>query len=315
MCYGVGMVDIYSNAKDRSKLEQLDKPEAESWVVMREPTHEELDWLVQELGIDEEILEDAIDEYELPRLRQYKNNIVLIVRSVSKTEDGYITYPLTIVLNNERQVVVTIVPHTSEIIDTMLKKQTAFSTGMQSQLVIRILLSTIRLYERYIAQIRNAVPQAASDLHRITKNDIIQLVKTEEMLSSLLSSLQPSMSTVEKLLASPYFPFYKGDKALIDEVLIDGYQAIELSKTHLRIIRNIRNVYTTVLSLRLNQIIRLLTYLTALLTIPMLISSMYGMNVTLPLQHDPNAFWILMGGALVAIAVAIGAFGVWRSKL
>ncbi len=53
----------------------------------------------------------------------------------------------------------------------------------------------------------------------------------------------------------------------------------------------------------LNNSIRTLTVLTILLTIPTIVSSLYGMNVPLPLAGNPLAFWMVAVAILIAVAI------------
>jgi magnesium transporter len=47
---------------------------------------------------------------------------------------------------------------------------------------------------------------------------------------------------------------------------------------------------------------------TIILALPTLIASVYGMNLNLPFQTHPQAFWITMGAALAISAVVITVF-------
>jgi len=56
----------------------------------------------------------------------------------------------------------------------------------------------------------------------------------------------------------------------------------------------------------------LLTSITIMLSIPVIVSSFYGMNVTLPFMKFAHAFWIVIA---IAVAGIIGFFLVfWRKR-
>jgi magnesium transporter len=57
-------------------------------------------------------------------------------------------------------------------------------------------------------------------------------------------------------------------------------------------------------------VVKLLTSMTIILTIPMLVASIYGMNVDLPFDELQHSFWIVMGIALGAAGVAVYIF--WK---
>ena len=54
------------------------------------------------------------------------------------------------------------------------------------------------------------------------------------------------------------------------------------------------DAFASIISNNLNIVMKILTSLTILMAIPTLIASLYGMNVGLPFQDDPNSFWLLM---------------------
>jgi magnesium transporter len=49
---------------------------------------------------------------------------------------------------------------------------------------------------------------------------------------------------------------------------------------------------------------KFLTSVAIILALPTMIASIYGMNILLPLQSHPYAFWIMMGASL-ALAVSV----------
>lgn len=59
-------------------------------------------------------------------------------------------------------------------------------------------------------------------------------------------------------------------------------------------ISHLSEVFSNVISNNMNYIMKFLTALTVVLTIPQLIGSIWGMNVGLPLEHNPFGFSILI---------------------
>ena len=59
---------------------------------------------------------------------------------------------------------------------------------------------------------------------------------------------------------------------------------------------------------KLNATIQTLTILTIILTIPTIVASLYGMNVPLPLAHNPLAFWMILTIIVLAVSVVILIF-------
>ena len=74
-------------------------------------------------------------------------------------------------------------------------------------------------------------------------------------------------------------------------------------KQTLKTISNMRGYYSTKLSNDLNKTVTVLTLVTIFLSIPTLISSVYGMNIPLPMQGSGNILPILGGITLGICAV------------
>ncbi|HVF69330.1 MAG TPA: magnesium transporter CorA family protein [Xanthomonadales bacterium] len=85
--------------------------------------------------------------------------------------------------------------------------------------------------------------------------------------------------------------------------ILDHLQKIwERLEDNKELIEGISKSYESFLSSRTNEIIKVLTLFTTILLPLTLIASIYGMNVPLPFEKDPNVFWLVM---LVMIGTAV----------
>ena len=112
--------------------------------------------------------------------------------------------------------------------------------------------------------------------------DIATLVEYERKLNDYLDALIPANTATEKLLSGKFLRLAEDDKDLVEDLSIDLEQVIVRCKSLLRTITNVRDSYRAVMDTRLNETIRLLTVITLAVTIPTMISGLFGMNVALP---------------------------------
>ncbi len=307
------MIKSYKNSVQQKKLRQTAEFSDHSWLSVVEPSKEEIKKLSQSLNLDEDILADSLDKYELPRIEIEGENILVILRAIVEEKGSYTTYPLTIIFRPK--LLVTISPVKNIVLDDFVNQKVNFLTTQHSNLLINVCLRVIYYYQKYIVILNRKVQKEKSQIHGISKKDVYDLVEIEESLNKVIAALTPTISTIKKLLQYNYIHLYKEDKDLIDDVSVDGEQVLELAITNLKTVKNIRDAYTTVMSIELNQTMRLLTYITALFTIPMLISSMYGMNIKLPLADWPHAFLVVSGLALSLVLVAVIIFISFKKKI
>lgn len=107
--------------------------------------------------------------------------------------------------------------------------------------------------------------------------------------------------TLEKILRGRIITLYEEDHDLLEDVLIEVRQAIEMANIYSSIISGMMDAFASVISNNLNVIMKVLTSLTILLTLPNIIFGFYGMNVAnLPLDQF---WWFPLVVAVVAIVV------------
>ena len=100
---------------------------------------------------------------------------------------------------------------------------------------------------------------------------------------------------------------YDEDEDILEDAIIENRQAIEMSKTYSDILTSTMDAYSSIISNNLNGVMKVLTSLTVLISVPTLIASIWGMNVKLPFETNPYGFGILLG---ISIIIAIVTF-IW----
>ena len=90
---------------------------------------------------------------------------------------------------------------------------------------------------------------------------------------------------------------------------MENKQAIEMTTIYRDIINGTRELMTTVINNRLNNVMKFLAAITIVMAIPTIISGIYGMNVSakwMPLANTPYGFEIVCGIILlVSILIAL----------
>ena len=89
------------------------------------------------------------------------------------------------------------------------------------------------------------------------------------------------------------------------DILIETKQAMTSANIHLKFANQMNDTFSAVVSNNQNNIMKILTSLTIVLTIPTIVSGLYGMNVSLPIENRADAFWILLAVTLVICYLTI----------
>ena len=151
-------------------------------------------------------------------------------------------------------------------------------------------------------------------LHKSMKNrELIQLHSLEKSLVYFSTSLKANEVTLEKMLKMDIMQKYKDDQDVLEDVIIENKQAIEMTDIYSNILSSTMDYYASVISNNLNIVMKVLASVTILMAIPTIIGGIFGMNVALPLQDNPQGFIIII--FLTIILTLITAFILYKKDM
>lgn len=300
------MIKYFYKSVRSERMRQLDAYKPGAWVYVEAPSHEEIGQLVKRFDLVEGHLQDALDEDEMPRLEKAGDQSYIFVRFAYKTADGeLLTAPLLFIFGGE--VVITVSQFRLPAIDPFMSGKVNFATTQRAKLVLLILQQIVEQYDGFISRTSKQIKLIRSRLrgHEINNQDFIDFVTIEDELNEFQSSLMPTNATLRRLLLGRYMPLFAEDQDIVEDLLLNNEQSIEACNSNMQSIIHIREAYTSISSNNLNRTMKILTVATVIIALPNLFYSMYGMNVPLPLQHEPWVYWVLNGFLLVFIIGAI----------
>lgn len=272
------------------KIEQKDNLLAGTWVRSERPNDEEKLTLLK-LGIDEDILSDALDPHEVPRV-ELDDGWTYFITRLPDTDDDFndFTTPILFAINKEHIFTISREP-LGRLWQPFIETANV-PTSDSTKLFMLMVEAITQQYQRRVATINRQMRAATSDVVNLRARDIATLAEYERKLNDYLDALIPTNTATEKLLGGRILKLSEDDLDLVEDLSIDFEQLIARCKSLLRTITNLRDSYRAVMDTRLNETIRLLTVITLALTIPTMIAGLFGMNVVLPPGHDsPLTFW------------------------
>lgn len=304
------MIEIYFKTIRDLEFKQIPDFRAGCWVYAKDANLEDLTKISDLTGLDMVEIRDSLDKYELPRVEHLgEGNFLFFVRHPGEHEYGLYTETLTIILTNHY--VIAISPHRSEIIEQLIASNTSLGTTQKSKLILNIFLKITQDYTNSIKRLRHSILGAEQPTQVVDSNAIIVLTKNEEVLNQYLTALVPMRNVLETMAGGRYMNLYEKDLDLLEDLMIAIRQSEDVCRVNIKSIRSLRDSYHIIFTNDVNRTIKLLTSLTIVFTIPTIIASIYGMNVSLPFQEQPHAFSWIIGASL---AFSIAAIFVFRKK-
>jgi magnesium transporter len=288
------MIKYFYKSVRSERMRELEGYKPGSWVYVEAPSHDEITQLVKKFELVEGHLQDALDEDEMPRLEKEGDQSYIFVRFAYKSIDGeLLTAPLLFIFGGE--VVITVSQIRIPALDAFMSGKLNFATTQRAKLVLLILQQIVEQYDGFISRTSKQIKLIRSRLrgHEISNQDFIDFVTIEDELNEFQSSLMPTNATLRRLLLGRYMPLFAEDQDIVEDLLLNNEQSIEACNSNMQSIIHIREAYTSISSNNLNRTMKILTATTVIIAVPNLFFSMYGMNLELPLQHEPWFYWLL----------------------
>ena len=302
------MLQIFNTVEDG--LQELDQVTEGCWVALTKPTMEELETVSATTEIDIDDLRAPLDDEERSRLEIENDYVVILVDIPSLDEkDRYVTIPLGI-YTTEKMIVTVCLEETPVLKAFMNNREREFYTFKKTRFVFQILYRNATSYLRYLRIIDRKSEQIEEKLHISQRNkELIELLELEKSLVYFTTSLRSNETVLEKLLRTEKIKKYPEDEDLLEDVIVENKQAIEMAKIYSDILSGTMDAFASVISNNLNVVMKFLSTVTIVLSIPTMIASFYGMNFQhIPLGDNPYGFYIVTAITLIVTVVLVFFF-------
>ncbi|WP_418455387.1 magnesium transporter CorA family protein [Allofournierella sp.] len=308
------MITIYLS--DGGRMLEQDQICPGAWIHLCDPSEKEVGRVCAQLHIDPDLVRAPLDEEERSRIEQEDDGQTLIIVDTPTVQtEGhsfvYSTIPFGIILTQDNVVTVCLRENAlaRAFMEGLVK---GCSTKKFKRLALQMLYRNASLFLFYLRQVDKASTRVENELHISMKNkELIQMLGLEKSLVYFSTSLKGNEIVLEKLLRMDFVKDYPEDTDLLEDVIIENKQAMEMSSIYRDILSGTMDAFASVISNNLNIVMKLLAAVTIILTVPTIVSSLWGMNVPVPFEHNPFGFWIALG---IAGLATFGAFLLARHK-
>ena len=288
-------------------IHQIQEPEEGCWIALTNPTATEIFEFSEKFDIEVDDLRSPLDEEERSRI-EVEDNYTLILVDVPMIEerndkDWYGTIPLGIIVTDK--MIFTVCLEDTQVLTRFMEGRVRnFFTYMKTRFILQILYRNASMYLRYLRIIDKKSEQVEEKLHFSPRNqELIELLELEKSLVYFTTSLRSNEAVLEKLIKVESIKKYPEDTELLEDVIIENTQAIEMANIYSGILRSMMDAFASVISNNLNDVMKILSVITIVMSIPTIIFSAYGMN----LAPSGMPFSSTTLGFAIVILISIGA--------
>lgn len=297
------------NITDR-KLTETDAAQAQVYVYTN-PTVEEQRFLVEDFQVDEHTLSSALDPDELPRLEFEPEHIVMIYKRPKnysgKDQLEFKVASVGMFLFEEKLVIVL-----AEDIPLFVGKRFQKVSSIKN-VFLKLIYNSISHYVEHLRIIHMISEEIEDKMTEAMDNTyLLNLFSLEKSLVYYAEAITSNGFVFEKMRnLSARIGFEESDGEMLEDIIVENMQCKTQADIYSNILAQLLGARASIVSNNLNLLIKKLNIITISMMVPTLIASVYGMNIALPMEHLPHAFWILMGLCVISVWLVMIY---WRHK-
>ena len=295
--------------KQENGLKRVKTYERDAWIDITGPTASEIELLVERFKVPEYVISDILDPDERARTEVDGRWLIVILRIPiynAESELAFYTLPLGILISLHS--IITICSQENEAVKDIIYSTKNRSIRLDDKInfVLQLFNSSANFYLKHLKEINRLTNDIEIELEQSAKNtDLHRLLDLEKCLVLFMTSLKSNELLLNKLQRSRLINNEEINEDLLDDVTVEYKQAIEICKVYSDIQSGRMETFATVISNNLNVVMKRLTLITIILTIPNIISGLLGMNVPNYVEDNPYAFISLIGLIILLVGVSM----------
>jgi len=272
-------------------------------VVYANPDAVERGFLVDELKIDGHTLTSSLDPDEVARVEFDPDYIAIIFKrprnysSAQQLTFGVTSIGLFLFADRLRVVV------DEEF--TPFDGPTRQRVDSLPGLVLRLMARVITHFREHLRAISMVSDDLQREINRSMENKhLIGMFSLEKSLVYYVSALQSNGAVLEKLRhGAAKVGFSPDEGELLDDLIIDNNQCARQAEMSSNILASLMDARASIVANNINVLMKRLNVITIAIMVPTLVVSAFSMNVPIPLQDRPWAFYAVHVVALLSAGV------------
>ena len=305
------MIQYFKNINHQ--VVAINKAENGAWVNVLPPLkQEEFTELSTMLDIPLDFLSDSLDIDERSRFEEKDNVKLLVIKtptennSFNESDAYYITIPICIIITHNQ--IVTVNSFENAAIKKFLSTFQNRHPDKKNMMVLKIFEKVVQNCMEYLKEInhrRNILEQKLYDANR--NEHLLQLMRIQKSFTYFVTALRSNELLMLKLERTNFLGLNEEEKELLNDLVVDNSQALEMANIYSNILTSTLDAFASIITNNQNEVLKRLSVITIVLSFPVLVASIYGMNVPIPYHNSPFAFYLPVGLSLV-ISLVIGWF-------
>lgn len=305
------MIQYFKNINQQTV--EINSPENGSWVNILPPLkQEEFSELSGILDIPIDFLTDSLDIDERSRFEEDDNVKLIVIKtptennSFNDSDAYYITIPICIILTHNQ--IVTVNSFENPAIKKFLSTFQNRHPDKKNMMALKVFEKIVQNFMEHLKEINQRRNMLEQKLYSASRNEyLLQLMRIQKSLVYFVTALRSNEMLMMKMARTNFLGLTEEEKEILDDLIVDNSQALEMANIYTNILSSTLDAFASIIANNQNEVVKRLSVITIVLTFPVLIASLFGMNVPSGFEHSENAFYIVAALSL-GIALIIGWF-------
>jgi len=280
------------------------------WIITN-PDDAERRMLIERFKIDEHTLSSALDPDEISRLEFEPDHVAIIFKRPKNysAADNFLFKVCSsgLFLFKDRLIIVV-----SEDLPLFEGKQFS-KVASPADVTVKLIYRTIFHFLEHLRVINMVSDSVEKKVNSSMENrQLLNMFTLGKGLVYYLNAIHSNSVVIDRLRNSAGKVGLTQDQLeALDDAAIENQQCYKQAEIYSNILAGLMDARVSIVNNNLSVLMKTLTMITLGIMLPTFVVSAFSMNVTIPLQHHPEAFWIIMTLALGAV-VSFLVF--WRYK-
>jgi magnesium transporter len=287
---------------------EIERPEHGTWVNILPPLkQQEFSNLSEELDIPLDFLTDSLDIDERPRFEEEDNVKLIVIKtptennSFNESDAYYITIPICIILTHNQ--IVTVNSFENGAIKKFLNTFQNRHPDKKNMMVLKVIEKITQTYLEFLKEINQRRNLMEQKLYASNRNEeLLELMKIQKSMVYFVTALRSNEILLLKMARTNFLGLTDEEKEFLDDLAVDMSQALEMANIYTNILSSTLDAFASIINNNMNNVLKRLTSITIILSLPALVTGIYGMNVPIPYSDSHYAFYIPI---LLSVGISI----------
>ena len=278
--------------------------EMKNFTYVLNPTREEIGNIAEYYDFPFDYLSGILDDYENARFEtdDNDNNLILLQYPALSNYGEVATFPYSLVWTKNESVILAL---NHEIDNGLIFEREYDYKRYKHQVIFQVMYQMTHTFHDYLRDFRTRRRRLEQGIKNSTKNDqIVDLIAIQASLIYFEDALHNNMQVLQDFIDYLREDDEDGFAEKIYDIFVETDQAYTETKIQFKLLENLRDLFSNIVSNNLNIVMKIMTSATFVLGIPAVIVGFYGMNVPIPGQNFNWMVWlILVLGILLCVWV------------